>query len=144
MVNRSYISARDQKYIIDRAQGRCEYCHSLMEYSAQPFVFEHIIPVSRDGATDRNNLAFACGGCNGHKYNKLEGFDPIDKVVAALFNPRQQQWLSHFAWNEDYTHAIGMTSVGRATVHTLYLNRQGVVNLRKVLCLTGKHPPMLE
>jgi len=38
-----------------------------MDYATQSFVFEHIIPISRNGKTIGDNLAFACGGCNGHK-----------------------------------------------------------------------------
>jgi hypothetical protein len=50
-------------------------------------------------------------------------------------------WSEHFAWNEDYSRVIGLTPTGRATVETLHLNRQGVVNLRRVLFLVGMHPP---
>ncbi|GAB4159286.1 MAG: hypothetical protein Fur0021_30030 [Candidatus Promineifilaceae bacterium] len=115
-----------------------------MNYATQPFVFEHIIPLSRDGQTTVENLALACGGCNGHKYNKVEGPDPVDGELAALFDPRSQRWQEHFEWNEDYTRIVGLTATGRATVEALKLNRPGVVNMRKLLRLTGKHPPGLE
>ncbi len=36
---------------------------------------------------------------------------------------------------------IGVTPIGRTTVATLHLNREGVVNLRRLLVVTGKHPP---
>ena len=36
---------------------------------------------------------------------------------------------------------IGLTPTGRATVETLRLNREGVVNLRRILFLVGLHPP---
>jgi hypothetical protein len=38
--------------------------------------------------------------------------------------------------------AIGLTPTGRATVERLQLNREGVVNLRRVLRTIGQHPPM--
>lgn len=141
---RRHISATEQSAIIKRAQERCEYCQSWMNYATQPFVFEHIIPLSRDGQTTVENLALACGGCNGHKYNKVEGPDPVDGELAALFDPRSQRWQEHFEWNEDYTRIVGLTATGRATVEALKLNRPGVVNMRKLLRLTGKHPPGLE
>ncbi len=40
-------------------------------------------------------------------------------------------------WNEDFTLAIGSTPTGRATAPQLQLNREGVVNLRRVLCTIG-------
>ena len=143
-MSRRYLSKIEQTQIIERAQSLCEYCLTPAEYAVQPFVFEHIIPVSRDGETTLDNLAFACGGCNGHKYNKIEAIDPIKKVAVSLFHPRQQKWLEHFSWNEDYKQVIGLTPVGRATINALKLNPIGVVNIRELLCLVGKHPPFSE
>ncbi len=87
------------------------------------------------------NLALSCQGCNNHKYNKTEGRDNISGTIASLYNPRQQKWHEHFAWNEDFTLVIGLTPTGRTTVETLQLNRNGVVNLRRVLYAMGEHPP---
>ncbi len=55
-------------------------------------------------------------------------------------------WISrsehkHFAWSDDFTLLIGLTPTGRATVGALLLNRDGVVNLRRLLYLNGEHPP---
>lgn len=47
----------------------------------------------------------------------------------------------YFGWNEDFTQMIGLTPTGRATVETLKLNRAGLMNMRQVLCMAGKHPP---
>jgi hypothetical protein len=98
-----------------------------MDYSSQPFVMEHIIPVTEDGDTTLENLALACGGCNGHKYNKVEALDPASKKQASL-----------------YLKIIGITTTGRATVDALKLNRPGVVNLRKLMLMEGSHPPKEE
>lgn len=38
---------------------------------------------------------------------------------------------------------IGKTDIGRATIEALFLNREGVVNLRRLLCLANLHPPIL-
>lgn len=91
--------------------------------------------------TDTENLAFACSGCNAHKYNKIHGFDPLSSEVASLFHPRQDRWQDHFAWNADFTLIVGITPTGRATVETLCMNREGAVNLRRLLHATGAHPP---
>jgi hypothetical protein len=102
---------------------------------------EHVIPTARGGATTPDNLALSCSGCNGHKYDRIEGYDPISQSMAPLYHPRHHTWSEHFAWNEDYSRVIGLTPTGRATVETLHLNREGVVNVRRVLFLVGLHPP---
>ena len=61
--------------------------------------------------------------------------------MVALFHPRQQVWTEHFAWNEDFTQIIGKTPCGRATIQALCLNRNGLINLRRVLVMAGVHPP---
>lgn len=72
----------------------------------------------------------------------MEGFDPITEQVAPLFNPRQQVWQDHFAWDDDYASIVELTPTGRATVKELKLNRDGLLNLRRVLFAMGEHPPL--
>lgn len=127
----------------ERAKNTCEYCQSQALFSSQPFAIEHIIPFILGGKTTLNNLAYACQGCNGHKFTNTEGFDVISRKKVSLFNPRKQKWNEHFIWNEDFTLIIGTTPCGRATVETLKLNREGCINLRKALFAFGKHPPNL-
>lgn len=87
-------------------------------------------------------MALACQGCNNHKYNKTEAIDPITGEIAPLYHPRQQKWSDHFSWNEDFSLIIGITTIGRVTVETLQLNREGLVNLRRVLYMANEHPPL--
>ena len=87
------------------------------------------------------NLALACSGRNAHKYNKTEGLDPVSGEVNALFHPRQDRFGNHFIWSSDCTLLLGITPKGRATVETLHLNRDGVVNLRRLLHAMGERPP---
>jgi hypothetical protein len=138
---KDYISVALKRLVFDRANGCCEYCRSQAKSAIESLVIEHIIPISRGGETSADNLALACQGCNNYKYNKTEGIDP-DAQPVTLFNPRTRLWSEHFAWNEDTTLLVGLTSSGRATVNTLRLNREGVVNLRQVLRTTGQHPPV--
>jgi hypothetical protein len=58
-----------------------------------------------------------------------------------LFHPRVDRWVEHFAWSDDTTLLIGTTPTGRATVEELKLNREAVVNLRRVLAGAQLHPP---
>lgn len=135
------ISSELKQLVIDRARGCCEYCYSQSRYGMQSFSIEHIRPLSKDGVSKEDNLALSCQGCNGHKYNKTESYDPVSIKKVSLFHPREQKWSDHFVWNEDYSLIIGITPTGRATVETLQLNREGLVNLRKVLYVIGEHPP---
>jgi hypothetical protein len=50
-------------------------------------------------------------------------------------------WEAHFVWNEDFVTMVGLTPTGRATIERLQLNREGVVNLRRVLRAINQHPP---
>jgi HNH endonuclease len=138
---KDYIPAALKRLVFDRGNGCCEYCRSQTKFAIDPFVIEHIIPISRGGATISENLALACQGCNNYKYTKTEGIDPINVQTTPLYHPRTMLWNDHFAWSEDTTIVIGLTPIGRATVQTLRMNRAGVVNLRQLLHTAGQHPP---
>ncbi|MAT99918.1 MAG: HNH endonuclease [Anaerolineaceae bacterium] len=128
--------------VTERANGLCEYCKSPADYSPQPFSIEHIFPISAGGDSDMDNLAYACQGCNNHKYTKTRGIDPLSNHEVALFHPRQDIWGIHFGWGDGGLEIIGLTATGRATVHELQLNRKNLVNLRALLLLADLHPPM--
>lgn len=147
----SYILPEIKRLVIDRAQGRCEYCQCRADYTTETFPIEHIIPVSRGGTSQPDNLALACSSCNGHKYNKVKAIDPANNEMVPLYNPRLQIWKDHFGWRKGYTQIIGLTPTGRATVELLQMNHIGLlqmnhigsVNLREVLYQIGKHPPKM-
>ena len=59
----------------------------------------------------------------------------------ALFNPRQQVWIEHFAWSEDGTEIIGKTACGRAIVAALGMNNVEIVVARRSWVSVGWWPP---
>jgi hypothetical protein len=124
-----------------RARGRCEYCRSQERFATESFSIEHIVSLRAGGEDKVENLALACQGCNNHKYIKTEGLDPITGSAVPLFHPRFQRWRDHFIWSHDFTLILGLTPTGRATVEALRLNRDGLINLRRVLFQVGEHPP---
>ena len=128
------------RQVAERAGWRCEYCKSPAAFSTQPFEVDHIIPSSRGGQTELENLAFSCG-CNSYKGNKTHAQDPRTEHSVPLFHPRLKRWARHFAWSEDFTRIIGRTASGRATVEALHLNRPELLNLRRLLHAGGYHPP---
>jgi 5-methylcytosine-specific restriction endonuclease McrA len=135
------VTAEQRQVVLERAHGCCEYCKSQARFATQSFSIEHIIPRQLGGETTLENLALACQGCNNHKYTKTEARDPVSDNVVPLYHPRQQRWHDHFAWNDDFTLVIGLTPIGRATLKALQLNREELVNLRRVLYAMGEHPP---
>jgi hypothetical protein len=137
------VSAQLRERVTERACGCCEYCRSQAQYATEAFSVEHILARAKGGTTTLENLALACQGYNNHKYDKAEADDPVSGQLAPLYHPRRDRWDEHFAWSDDFTLIIGLTPTGRATVAALHLNRDGVVNLRRLLYAVGKHPPSL-
>jgi len=135
------LTAKRKEAVARRAGECCEYCRSQARFSPDPFSIEHIVPRSKGGTDEDDNLALACQGCNNRKYTHVEARDPVSGNLVSLYHPRRQRWPDHFSWNEDFTLVIGLTPTGRATVERLQLNREGVVNLRRVLCIIEQHPP---
>jgi hypothetical protein len=130
-----------RELVARRAQGRCEYCRSPAAFAHQSFSLEHIRPRSRKGKLSPSNLALWCQGCNNHKYNRTKAHDPVSGEIVVLFHPRRHRWTDHFAWTDDGNEILGLTHIGRATVEALQLNREALVNLRRVLVMAGEHPP---
>lgn len=140
-MHKDHITAEQKRKVVERAKRCCEYCRSQARFAIQSFSVEHIIPQSRGGTNSLDNLALACQGCNNFKYNKIEDKDPVTGNMVSLYHPRKHRWNEHFAWNNDFTLVIGLTPTGRATVKALLLNREGAINLRRMLYAMGEHPP---
>lgn len=135
------ISDSFRSKIAKRANGCCEYCMSQQKYASYTFPVEHIIPSIKGGSDKLNNLALACQGCNSYKYTKTVAIDPISEKEVSLFHPRKQEWADHFKWNENFTVIIGISAIGRATIHALHLNREFLINQRTIYRAYGVHPP---
>jgi 5-methylcytosine-specific restriction endonuclease McrA len=135
------ISKHYKMLVAARANYYCEYCKCLKSFVPGPFHIDHIVPSSKGGNSNLKNLAYACNGCNGHKYQKTHAADPLTGEMVELFHPRNNQWKKHFKWSNDFLLVEGLTSTGRATIEAMYLNRMELVNLRAVLSEIGKHPP---
>lgn len=116
----TYISAALRREVIERAGNRCEYCLLPAEVAFYPHEVDHVIAEKHGGATDINNLAFACWRCNRHKGSDLTSFDPQTQRLSLLFDPRTQIWSEHFVYEGE--RIIGLTPAGRTTIILLQLN----------------------
>lgn len=105
------------------------------------FELEHVIPLSRGGATIVDNLCLACPTCNRHKATRVTAVDPSTHKRVTLFHPLRDSWAVHFKWSPDTTELIGLTPIGRATIEALHMNRPAIIELRRYWAAVGHHPP---
>lgn len=142
---KTHISANFKQFIIKRSKGHCEYCKCPSAFSTELFSIKHILPRSKNGSNELDNLAYACIGCNIYKSDKTEFIDVVSQTISIFYNPRKMNWIDHFIWDESLTVMIGKTAaIGRATIEGLKLNRLPVKNLRRALISIGEHPPVEE
>lgn len=130
-----------QQAVRHRANFLCEYCHTAEKWQYVMFTIEHVIPVSLGGDDSFDNLALSCFACNRRKSDKIKGLDPHVNKIVQLFNPRVHQWNENFIWSKDKLVIAGLTSIGRATIHELELNRDRIINIRKADLKVYRHPP---
>lgn len=136
-----YISPAIRQQVVEQAGDRCGYCLAEQELLYGPLEFEHLVPRSRGGLTVAGNLWLACRLCNGFKADQMDAVDPETQKRTPLFNPRTDQWWSHFCWSEDGTEVVGLTATGRATVIALQLNTLEHLKTRRRWISVGWHPP---
>ena len=128
-----------REFVTLRAGGRCEYCQMHQSLQGATFHLEHIIPRILGGSSELSNLALACPSCNLHKADRTSGANPSNGEVIPFFNPRQDNWDTHFDW-DDVT-LIAKTEIGRVTIKALDLNHERRIRIRRAEQLFGLFPP---
>jgi HNH endonuclease len=134
------ISASLRRFVIQRADNRCEYCGISQIGQVATFHIDHIVPVVAGGITTAENLALACVSCSLRKGARQALKDLETGEVVSVFHPRQQTWKEHFDWNG--VKVFGLTATGRATIEALDLNRSTMLAIRAEEELLGRHPPI--
>jgi hypothetical protein len=124
-----------------KARYRCGYCLTQEKVTGMPMDVDHLIPEALGGPTEEANLWLVCGLCNAFKSNRVNVVDPETGEIIVLFNPRYQIWSEHFRWVSSGEIIEGITSTGRATVSALQLNRELLVEARRLWAAVGWHPP---
>jgi hypothetical protein len=56
----------------------------------------------------------------------------VSGEIVPLYHPRRDRWDTHFVWSDDFLLIVGLTPTGRATVATLFLNRESAA----MVCLS--------
>ncbi|WP_066423518.1 HNH endonuclease [Anabaena sp. 4-3] len=136
-----YIPVELQRKIRSKFADCCAYCRTAEHLTVTTFEFEHIIPLSAGGKTSFENLCLSCPTCNRYKASRQTAVDTETQQEVFLFNPQQQLWSEHFAWSKDATEITPLTSVGRATISALKMNRSQLIRVRQMWVKLGEHPP---
>jgi hypothetical protein len=137
----AYVPVQLQRQIRAQFRGCCAYCQTAEVLTAVTFEFEHIVPLAAGGQTKFENLALACPSCNRYKSDRQSAIDPLTNTSASLFHPHQHVWFEHFQWNSTSTEIEGLSTIGRATIFALKMNRPALVRVRTMWVKLGEHPP---
>lgn len=134
----TYIPAHLRALVVERARESCEYCLVHADYAAFVHEIDHIMAKKHSGATEADNLAYACAQCNRFKGSDVAAPDPESEKIVPLFNPRTQRWEDHFQLDGAIIKPI--SAIGRATERLLQLNQIDRLLLRQELIATGRYP----
>lgn len=129
LVPRGHVGSKLRSTVIARAENRCEYCRFSQVGQEATFHIDHILPVSRGGTDDSENIALACVSCSLRKASRTKTIDPEFGNDVPLFNPRRQNWHDHF--QIDGAQIVGRSAIGRGTVDALQMNRPLAVAIRE-------------
>lgn len=85
-----------------RAEGRCEYCNTEMIHDRiawDAVQFDHIIPKSKGGSDDEENLALACKVCNNAKMTFLPtGSNREERIASAQTHIQNRRKHADMFW----------------------------------------------
>ncbi len=133
----SWIPAALRRSVVERAAGRCEYCGIPEKAVFARHQIDHIISEKHGGATESNNLAFSCLLCNKNKGSDIASIDPVTGEIVPLFNPRREDWATHFELRPD-GRILAKTAVSRATARLLRLDNPDRITERHLLIDAGE------
>lgn len=77
----------------------------------------------------------ACFHCNRFKGPNIAGLDPASRELIRLFHPRTDLWMDHFQF--DGAWLLGLTPIGRVTIHVLAMNADDLLLFRAEILKEG-------
>ena len=134
----TYVPAELRRLVITRANQLCEYCLIHEEDTHFGCQVDHIISEKHGGATEAENLAFACSFCNRFKGIDVGSIVEESGEFVQFFNPRIDRWRDHFQLNE--TEIVPSTAIGAATAKILQFNAIDRLLERQELQLLNRYP----
>ena len=76
--------------IILRDKWKCKYCGYKLRL--EDITFDHVLPLSKGGENNVENLVISCSNCNHLKGAKLE-FNPDVKFLSKI-----NEWIRYLFW----------------------------------------------
>ena len=111
---------------------------SIAEFTRKSILTSRFTSSTQHGGRDEvDNLALSCHLCNSKKGPNLSSLDPETGLLTRLFHPRTDRWSEHFRATEN-GHIIGITDVGRTTVHLLEMNSEIRTRIRREIRRLGE------
>jgi len=80
--DRIAMSTSTRHKVYQQGNGICAICGKPVSY--EEFTIDHILPLSRGGSNDLNNLQIACRGCNELKNNRTDS--ELNKGLATILS----------------------------------------------------------
>jgi len=97
---------------------------------------DHIISLKHGGASEPDNLAYACAFCNRAKGSDIGSISSSGEFTR-FFNPRIDFWAEHFGLASATIQPL--TTIGEVTAHILAFNDSARVHEREELIRFGKY-----
>ena len=132
------ITERIRRGVADRAYHVCEYCLIHERDTFWGCEVDHVVSRKHGGASDSQNLAWACGTCNGYKGTDVATLIGQPPVLSRLFHPRNDRW--RFCFELSGVRLEGLNQVGLATAKLLRLNEPNRLTERQELEQIGRYP----
>lgn len=127
-----------RRFVVERAQRRCEYCGLHEDDAYFSHEIDHIYAEKHGGGTTQDNLCLACIDCNRYKGSDLSSLDPATGAIESLFHPRRDAWNAHFRLLP--TGVIEpLTARGRVTARLLRFNQVNLIAERARLIHLGRY-----
>ncbi len=137
----SYVSAPLRRQVAERADSHCEYCLIAETDTFFGCEVDHIISEKHGGATQLDNLAYACAFCNRHKGSDIGSIDWDQGVFSRFYNPRSDQWSDHF--DLEGIKIKPLSTIGAVTVRILQMNAEERLLERAALQAQGQYPSVV-
>lgn len=134
----TYIPMEMRQFVVERAEGLCEYCLIAEEDTFFGCQLDHIISEKHGGPTIADNLANCCLCCNQAKGSDVGSIDWDTGEFVRFYNPRSDVWAQHFRLVE--VSIVPLTKIGRVTSRILAFNRADRVMERLVLQKFKRYP----